>query len=280
MLGPTGCGKTYLAKALAEKLDVPFSMGDATSLTEAGYVGHDVESILTGLIQAADGDVKAAEKGIIYLDEFDKLRRTGENVSTTRDVGGEGVQQSLLRMVEGSIVNVSENGSARLHPEEPKTSINTANILFICGGSFVGLEDIVAARLPSFNKPNLLSRVMPHDLIKFGIIPELVGRLPVVAVLDGLSLNDLEAILVKPRNALLKQYRKQCQQQGYDVEFTACAVKAMASAANRMAIGARGLRSVIEIVMLDIQFAATPGYRYVVDKDVVAGQKQAKGRKI
>ena len=280
MTGPTGCGKTCLAKALAEILDVPFSVGDATSLTEAGYVGLDVESLLTGLIRAADGDVEAAEKGIIFVDEIDKIRRTGENVSTTRDVGGEGVQQSLLKMLEGSIVNVSEKASARLNPDEATISVNTENILFICGGAFVGLEDIVAARLPLLKRSDLLGRVMPHDLVKFGIIPELVGRLPVVAVFDGLGADDLEAILVKPRNAVLKQCRKQCLCLGYDVEFTSCAVKAMAAAAIRMGIGARGLRSVVETVMLDIQFSATPGYRYVVDQDVVAGKKQAKGRKI
>ena len=251
MIGPTGSGKTYLARALAEKLNVPFSLGDATSLTEAGYVGQDVENLLVDLIHAADDDIEAAQKGIVYLDEFDKIRKTAENISTTRDVGGEGVQQSILKMIEGGI-SKTPVGGGRFHPEATTETIDTTNILFICGGAFVGLEKIIAERLPNREKTDLMSRVMPQDLMKYGIIPELAGRLPVIATLDQLTEKDLQDILTKPKNALLKQYRKQCLYQGFDVEFSDCAVKAIASAAMKMQIGARGLRSVVEAGMLVI----------------------------
>jgi ATP-dependent Clp protease ATP-binding subunit ClpX len=280
IIGSTGSGKTYLIRTLAKTLDIPISIGDATTLTESGYVGQDVESLLTGLIQAADGDVEAAEKGIIYIDEIDKLHKTGENVSTTRDVGGEGVQQALLKMIEGSVVNVPKNGETRFNPMMDTRSIDTSNILFICGGAFVGLEGIIASRLPRPVKGNILSHVLPQDLIKFGIIPELVGRLPIVTTLAELTEADLAAILVEPKNALVKQYRKQCQLQGYDVTFRSCAIKAIAAEANKLKVGARGLRSVVESVMLAIQFSSLPGYRYEIDKDVVAGRRQARERKI
>ena len=253
MIGPTGSGKTYLANALAQYLKVPFAIGDATSITEAGYVGQDVESLLVNLIKAADGDVDAAQQGIIYLDEIDKLRCTGENVSTTRDVGGEGVQQSILKMLEGSVVRAPEGGG-RFHPETSGTEIDTTNILFICGGAFVGLEDIIASRISGKCQRDLLSRVLPADLTKFGLIPELVGRLPVVTALKELEQEDMEEILAKPRNALLKQYRKLCLQLGYDVIFAPDAVKAMATVAMKLRIGARGLRSVVETVMTDVIF--------------------------
>lgn len=277
LIGPTGSGKTYLARALAEKLNVPFSISDATSLTEAGYVGQDVENILVDLIQAAGDDIDAAQRGIVYLDEFDKIRKTAENVSTTRDVGGEGVQQSILKMLEGGSTR-TPIGGGRFHPDSATETIDTTNILFICGGAFVGLEEIIAERLPKRNDSDLISHVMPHDLIKFGIIPELVGRLPVIATLKELSISDMQSILTTPKNALLKQYRKQCLYQRFDVQFTDCAVKAIASAAMKMQVGARGLRSVVETVMLDIQFFAKPGYQYLVNKDVVNGTKRPKER--
>lgn len=277
MIGPTGSGKTYLARALAEKLNVPFSVGDATSLTEAGYVGQDVENILVDLIQAADDDIDAAQRGIVYLDEFDKIRKTAENISTTRDVGGEGVQQSILKMLEGGSTRTPVEGG-RLHPAAATETIDTTNVLFICGGAFVGLEEIVAARLPKRNHSDLMSHVMPHDLIKFGIIPELVGRLPVMTALQELTIDDMQSILTTPKNALLKQYRKQCLCQGFNVEFSDCAVKAIASAAMKMQVGARGLRSVVETVMLDIQYSAKPGHQYLVNKDVVIGTKRPKER--
>lgn len=279
LIGPTGCGKTFILRALAENLNVPFCVGDATSLTEAGYVGQDVESILRDLIRAADDDIETAQRGIIYLDEFDKLRTTSENVSTTRDVEGQSVQQSDLKMVEGSSVNVPVGGG-RLHPFEDTEAIDTTNILFICGGAFVGLDQIVAERLPHRVDQDLMNHVMPRDLIKYGIIPELVGRLPVVTSLNPLALPDLEAILTEPKNAVVKQYRKQCLLLGFDVEFTPCAIKMIAGAALKMETGARGLRSVVEAIMLDIQFAAKRGKRYVVDKDVVNGKRRPKETQI
>lgn len=275
LIGPTGSGKTYIVRALAEKLNVPFSIGDATSLTEAGYVGQDVESLLRDLIRAADDDMEAAQRGIIYIDEIDKLKTTSENVCTNRDVGGQGVQQAILKMVEGSTVNVPLTGG-RHHPHDETEALDTTNILFICGGAFNGLEEIVSERLPHRVGDDLMHHVMPCDLIKFGIIPELVGRLPVITTLNPLSLSDLEAILSEPKNALVKQYRKQCLLLGFDVQFSPSAIKVIASAAMKMETGARGLRSVMETVMLDIQFAAKPGHRYVIDKDVVNGRKRPK----
>ena len=279
LIGPTGSGKTLLAKTLAKTLSIPFSIGDATGLTEAGYVGQDVENLLVGLLNAADGDVKAAQRGIIYLDEIDKLHATSENTSITRDVGGEGVQQSILKMLEGGVVNIAEGGG-RIHPEAPTTAIDTTNILFICGGAFVGLEEIIAERTSKNGKTGVLSQVLPQDIMKFGLIPELVGRLPVVAALEELGPKDMERILIEPKNALLKQYRKLCLQQGFDVEFNASGVKDMATAALKLGVGARGLRSVVETVMLDVQFGAKVGHRYVIDSAVVAGRKLPRGKKL
>jgi len=278
LLGPTGCGKTYLVKAAAEQLQVPFVSADATALTEAGYVGQDVETILKNLVRAADDDIQEAQRGIVYIDEIDKLRKAFENPSTTRDVGGEGVQQALLKMIEGSGCLLPEG--QRLHPHESTTPLDSTNVLFICGGAFVGLEKIVAERLPDRKQEELLHRVMPHDLMRYGMIPELVGRLPIVATLNPLSLEDLEAILTKPKNALVKQYRKLCHHQGFDIRFTDCGVKALAGVAMKMETGARALRSVIEEVLLGIQFSGKVGYRYTVDVDVVMGRKHPRTEKI
>ncbi len=283
LVGPTGTGKTLLARSLAEKLNVPFAIGDATSYTEAGYVGEDVEGLLLKLLRAADYDLHAAERGIIYLDEIDKLRRTWGNVLICRDVGGEGVQQALLKMIEGTVCNVPPQGG-RKHPEQQYIQMDTTNILFICGGAFTGLEAIIARRLGrgtiGFGRAaqdrhqggELLRHVLPEDLIEFGLIPELVGRLPVVAPLDDLTVDDLVLVLTEPRGALLKQYRKLLRYDLADVEFTAGAVKEIAAIAQARGTGARGLRSVVEAVMEGILMEPTPGQRYLVTEDAVRGR--------
>jgi len=277
LIGPTGTGKTYLAKSLAEKLDVPFAVADATSLTEAGYVGDDVENVLRSLLIAADGDIEEAQRGVIYVDEIDKLRRSSGNVSITKDVSGEGVQQSLLKMVEGTVCNVPMQGG-RKHPEQDCLQIDTTNMLFICGGAFVGLEDVIAKRTGR-RKPkrgNPLSDVTAHDLVKYGMIPEFVGRLPVVVGLDELSLDDLIAILTEPRDAVLKQYRKLCRLDGIDFEFTREALKELASRAMSFGTGARGLRCVVESLMTDIMYdlpTNQPG-RYSINAGVVRGNSK------
>ncbi len=264
LIGPTGCGKTLLARSLARLLDVPFAIADATTLTEAGYVGEDVENILLSLIQNADGNVARAETGIIYVDEIDKISRRTENVSLTRDVSGEGVQQALLKILEGTVARVPPGGG-RKHPQQEYIRINTQHILFICGGAFVGLQDLVrrrrAARVMGFGEqggpaPNIEADVEPEDLIKFGLIPEFIGRLPIVTALSQLTESQLVDILVKPRNCMVKQYQKLLAMEGVDLSFTQTALQALAHQAAKRGTGARGLRALLEELMLDVMYEA------------------------